>query len=506
MDFFHLRKIFTAAIYFIIPTFIVSEPGLDWFVSYNGTGEESMGHFIIECEDGGFLQVGETYFFTEPITTKLYVVKTDIDGEKIWDKEINIGGHNLGNSVIEAVDGYIIFGALNENSSIIKLSKSDGSIIYNKSYDYGGTDAFENGVLVPDGVVAVGYYEAQDAYNTFYTEGLGNIAFLNHEGEQIANVDLGFYISQAYRVKTYDNHLYISGLTQDALDYKLMKMSLNGEVIWHYEYGGGGDEHCFAMDINEQGEIFLAGHTNSGTENWDVYTIKLNNNGDMVWEQKSGNPRGFDPLYIHDEAWGVKATNDGGCLTVAGTGDEYDNYSECNSSGCSDIWNAYLIKYDQNGLISWESTYSPDDIGEEDYDWAGEDIALTSDGGAIVAIDNGQFGFLKLNNVTNTSSILEDQNKSYPYQFKLKQNHPNPFNSKTVIKFDLLDMAHTELNIYDLKGNKIKTLVEKVFNPGTHSISWDGMDFNNHKISSGVYFYYIKIKGLTQAKKMILLN
>ena len=260
------------------------------------------------------------------------------------------------------------------------------------------------------------------------------------------------------------------------------------------------------MDINEQGEIFLAGHTNSGTENWDVYTIKLNNNGDMVWEQKSGNPRGFDPLYIHDEAWGVKATNDGGCLTVAGTGDEYDNYSECNSNGCSDIWNAYLIKYDQNGLISWESTYSPDDIGEEDYDWAGEDIALTSDGGAIVAIDNSQFGFLKLNNVASTSSIVEDQNKSYPYQFKLKQNHPNPFNSKTVIKFDLLDMAHTELNIYDLKGNKIKTLVEKVLNPGTHSISWDGMDFNNHKISSGVYFYYIKIKGLAQAKKMILLN
>ena len=161
MDFFHLRKIFLTVVYFIMPTLIVGEPGLDWFTSYNGSGEESMGHFIIECEDGGFLQVGETYFFTEPITTKLYVVKTDIDGEKIWDKEINIGGHNLGNSVIEAVDGYIIFGALNENSSIIKLSKSDGSIIFNKSYDYGGTDAFENGVIVPDGIAAVGYYEAE---------------------------------------------------------------------------------------------------------------------------------------------------------------------------------------------------------------------------------------------------------------------------------------------------------------------------------------------------------
>ena len=47
------------------------------------------------------------------------------------------------------------------------------------------------------------------------------------------------------------------------------------------------------MDMNEQGEIFLAGHTTSGTENWDVYTTKINNNGNVVWEQKNGNPRGL---------------------------------------------------------------------------------------------------------------------------------------------------------------------------------------------------------------------
>ena len=506
MDFFYLRNFILKVVYLMIPTVIISEPGLDWFVSYNGTGEESMGHFIIECEDGGFLQVGETYFFTEPITTKMYVVKTDMDGEKIWDKEINIGGHNLGNSVIEAVDGYIIFGALNENSSIIKLSKSDGSVIFNKSYDYGGTDAFENGVLVPNGIVAVGYYGAQDAYNTFYTEGFGHIAFLDNEGEQLSNIDLGFYISQAYRVQTYDNHLYVSGLTEDALDFKLMKMSFDGEVIWHYEYGGVGAEHCFAMDMNEQGEIFLAGHTTSGTENWDVYTTKINNNGNVVWEQKNGNPRGFDPQYIHDEAWGIKATNDGGCVTVAGTGDEYDNYSECNTNGCSDIWNAYIIKYDHNGMISWEATYSPSDIGEEDYDWAGEDIALTRDGGAVVAIDNGQFGFLKLNNIINTTSIVENQDKLYPYQFRLEQNYPNPFNSETIIKFNLLEAVYTEITVYDLNGKRIVTLVKQFLNSGTYSFSWNGADFDNKKISSGVYLYDIKIKGRTQTKKMILLN
>ena len=68
-----------------------------------------MGYFIIECEDGGFLQVGETYFFSDPVSTKLYVVKTNIDGSKMRDNEIYIGGHNLGNIILESTDGYLIF-------------------------------------------------------------------------------------------------------------------------------------------------------------------------------------------------------------------------------------------------------------------------------------------------------------------------------------------------------------------------------------------------------------
>tara|TARA_B000000441_G_C21679458_1_gene312485 strand:- start:200 stop:751 length:552 start_codon:yes stop_codon:yes gene_type:complete len=135
--------------------------------------------------------------------------------------------------------------------------------------------------------------------------------------------------------------------------------------------------------------------------------MKLDNNGNLLWQQKVGNPRGFNPQFIHDEAWGIKATNDGGCVTIAGTGDEY-NYSECNGNDCSDTWNAYLIKFNNDGLVEWDETYSSLDLFNYAYDWAGEDIDLTSDGGAIIAIDNGEFGFLKLSNVQN--SILGDIN------------------------------------------------------------------------------------------------
>ena len=63
--------------------------------------------------------------------------------------------------------------------------------------------------------------------------------------------------------------------------------------------------------MNSNGTIFLSGHTLSGTVNWDTYTMMIDNDGNLLWENKTGNPRGFDPQYIHDEVWGLKATDDG---------------------------------------------------------------------------------------------------------------------------------------------------------------------------------------------------
>ena len=383
------------AIYLSI--FLYGNPEIDWFVQHNGSSEESHGHYIMTCQDGGFLQIGESNFLPN---SKIYIVKTDSNGQMNWSREIYNGGHNLGNSAIELENGYLIVGALNRNSALIKLDKQTGSTIFSQTFNNGGTDAFEHAVRTPNGIVAVGYVNAQDSNNTFYTEGQGYIMFLDENANEISSMNLNSFISQAYRVQYVNDELIISGLSEEAFDFKLIKMTLDGDVLWHQSYGGNDYDHCFGMDVGNDGSIFLAGHTLSGTQNWDTYTIKLDNDGNMIWEQKVGNPRGFNPQYIHDEAWGVKATNDGGCVTIAGTGDEY-NYSECNGNDCSDTWKAYLVKFSNDGLIDWQSTFGSLDVFNFAYDWAGEDIDLTDDGGAIIAIDSGQFGFLKLNNIQN---------------------------------------------------------------------------------------------------------
>jgi len=367
-------------------------PNKEWTSEIAGSQSEAHGHYILTCSDGGFIQIGETG--TLPNSAKIMVVKTDETGKLLWKKEFSDGGHNLGNSVIETKNAYIICGAINENSAIIKLNKNSGAVIFNQTIDNGGNDAFENIICTSGGIIAVGYVNANDPNNTFFTEGEGYLTVLDSNGSKIKGLNLNNHIAHAYRIRKIENNLFISGLTKNASDYGLLKTNLEGNIIWSKRYGGASEDHCFGMDVSDDGSIFLTGHTKSGTQNWDTYTTKIDTSGNQLWEIKYGNPRGFDPKFIHDEAWDIKSTNDGGCIVIAGTGDEYNRYKRrCGNSGDnSNTWHIYLIKLDQNGNLDWQKTYG----GGKGTDWAGEAIDLTPDGGAIIALDNGKFGFVKI--------------------------------------------------------------------------------------------------------------
>ena len=370
-----------------------TKPGILWKTTATGSGEESHGHFLLSCSDGGFLQIGETGSL--PTNARIFVVKVSQDGAIQWKKEYPSAGHNLGNGAIEVDDGYVVFGAMNQDSALIKLNKTTGEVVFSKSYDFGGVDAIESMIQLGSSLVAVGYINAQDSDTTFYAEGEGHLMKFDMLGNHLSDSSLNSYTSHAYRIYAFEDKLIIGGLTQDALDYSLIKMTGSGEVIWSKKYGGSGADHMFAMDLGPDGSIFLSGHTTSGTANWDTYTLKLDQLGNVIWENKVGNPRGFDPRYIHDEAWGVKATPDGGAIVVAGTGDEYESYSECSDLDCSDQWHAFLIRFKSDGNLLWKATYPNPEGG----DWAGEDIVLTKDGGALMAVDDGQFAFVQLSSV-----------------------------------------------------------------------------------------------------------
>jgi len=365
-------------------------PEVAWMASFGGSGEESHGHFILALEDGGFLQVGETGFI--PDSARLFVVKVNAEGKLQWKQEFGSRGHNLGNSALETGGGYVVVGALGEDSAIMELDKATGEPLWARTHDYGGSDAIEHLVQVPGGFAAVGYTAAEDDENTFFTEGRGHLMLLGPRGERVSDRSLAAHMAQAYRIAEHGGALFISGLTDGAEDYALLKASPTGEVEWAKTFGGAAPDHNFAFGVASDGSMFLSGHTLSGTENWDTFTVKVDGEGEVLWAATRGNPRGFDPEFIHDEAWGLRAMEGGGVAVVAGTGDEYRGYSECEGEECSDAWRVYVLMFDGNGTLEWEATYGPAEGG----DWAGEDICVTDEGDLVVAVDSGEFGFLKL--------------------------------------------------------------------------------------------------------------
>jgi len=90
--------------------------------------------------------------------------------------------------------------------------------------------------------------------------------------------------------------------------------------------------------------------------------------------------------------------------------------------------------------------------------------------------------------------------------FKLLQNYPNPFNPTTAISYSLAEAGLVKLTVYNVLGQKIKMLVDKIQLAGSHTITWDGSDMNGRAVAGGVYFYDIHAGTFTQVKKMLYMK
>ncbi len=94
---------------------------------------------------------------------------------------------------------------------------------------------------------------------------------------------------------------------------------------------------------------------------------------------------------------------------------------------------------------------------------------------------------------------VEETNSDTPESFQLYQNYPNPFNPSTTIRYSIPESAFVTLQVYDVTGREIQTLVTKVQEPGVHSI-----DFDSSGLASGVYLYRLQAGGFVATNKMIL--
>lgn len=108
--------------------------------------------------------------------------------------------------------------------------------------------------------------------------------------------------------------------------------------------------------------------------------------------------------------------------------------------------------------------------------------------------------------MVRASYTVSKAGQNLPLRFSLEQNFPNPFNPSTEIRFRLEQPSEIELSVYNILGQKIKTLAFGSFPGGEHSVVWDGRDERGGSLSSGVYFYRLRAEAWVLTRRMVLIK
>jgi hypothetical protein len=101
----------------------------------------------------------------------------------------------------------------------------------------------------------------------------------------------------------------------------------------------------------------------------------------------------------------------------------------------------------------------------------------------------------------DVSSVVKDEIETIPEKYQLTQNHPNPFNPKTIINYEIPITNDIELNVYNLLGQKVVTLVSEKQPAGQYQVEWDASAY-----ASGIYYYILRSGDFQDVKKMIILK
>ena len=378
---------------------IAQTPTIAWEQSYGGTSDE-INYVIQQTSDGGFMSVGRTFSNDGDVFDALYlrqawIMKVDATGNLMWQK--SFGGSDTDHSFAaqETTDGnYIIAiessssdgdipGNYGEQDLVIMKLDPNGNEIWGKHY--GGTlhdhpqfisQTNDGGFIITggahsnDGDLANQHHGSTDYFDVWVVKLDANGDW--EWGKCLGGSDIDFALnikqdaSNNYILvgQSYSNDDDISGHhgTNSNSDVLVMKLDPSGNILWQKSYGGTDDDIAHRVQFTPDGGYIIIcesksdnGDVTNSHGSWDFWLLKLNANGDLMW-QKSYGGSGTDVGRY------VGLTNDGGYILTGQTestdGDVTDNH------GDNDCW---VVKTDNQGNILWEMTLggTKDDYGKE---------------------------------------------------------------------------------------------------------------------------------------------
>jgi len=325
-------------------------------------------------------------------------------------------------------------------------------------------------------------------------EGFG-AAYIYHRSGSLWNLqtkimafDGALYDLFGYSVSINDNYIFISALNDDDNGEQ------SGSVYVYQNTGSNWEYHSklisshytlhdrFGTFISVSGDYIIIGAP--GEEIGETYIFRLDNSNwieDTILTASDG-------FYYNHFGRSVSISDD---FIVVGACD-------CPDVGMSA--SAYFFEKEGSDWIernkltieNWGAFgYSVSISGENAIVGANLDWGVSNATGAAYLISNDGTS-LDQKMITNLTNINV-------------KNYPNPFNPTTTIEYSIQNDSKVNLTIYNIKGQKIKTLAQNEFTKGNHSIIWNGDDESGNSVSSGIYYYKLNIDGKTEAMRKCLL-
>jgi hypothetical protein len=475
-----------------------------WIRKYSGPDNGDDEGFDIAVDDSGYVYV--TGMISSNGSGVDYgTIKYHPNGDTVWVRRYNGPGNSTDNPYALAMDdsgyvyvtGYSNGSATSADYATIKY-RSDGDTVWVRRYDgpasladvaYAMAVDGSGSVYVTGGSRGSGTWE-DCATIKYHTN--GDTAWVRRYNNPSQN---GYDRGLAIAVDAKDN-VYVAGWsdgTGTGADYFTIRYYPSGDTAWVRRYDGPADSTDWATGIvvTDAGYVYVTGYSWGTGSSEDYATIKYDSSGNELWVKRFNCANGTDkPAAIAlDGSNNIYVTGRSGC-------------------GGTTSHDYVTIKYYPDGDTAWLRKYQgPIENG---YDYA---YALAVDDSGNVYVTGGSQGdgtsydYCTIKYVQTPSAVKDETgDKEKPSEFDLSQNYPNPFNPTTKIEFTLAKRGFVTLQIYDVLGRKVRTLVSQELTSGRKSVIWDGKNEDDKEVASGVYFYQLKVGDFSQPKKMLLLK
>jgi len=472
-----------------------------WTKIYGGSNTD-YAWTIQQTKDDGFIIGAHSGSFGAG-SHDVYLIKTDLIGNVIWSRAYGGGNADGAYSLQQTTDGGFIigahvnsFGAGLHDVYLIKINNS-GDTLWTKTFGGPGEDRFrelhqtaDGGFILVSETLSFGAGNS-DVY-LVKTDSIGNLLWTKTYGG--SSSDYGYSVRQ-----TTDGGYIIAGYTQSfgsgGTDVYIIKTDNSGNLEWTKTYGGGSDDYGYSIRKTTDGGYIIAGYTTSFGEAGDVYLIRIDANGELIWSKAFGGSQ-------TDYGWSVRQTVDEGFI-IAG-------YTRSFGSGNEDV---YLIKTDQLGNSGCNESITATIMSNTATIVNNSTPTIIGGGGQInttTTIENeaATIDSFLCRNIPTGIDQSEGSTDTNPHQYNLFQNYPNPFNPNTLMKYTLPAEGYVSLKIYDSLGRDILTLIDEYKQAGTYEVK-----FESENLPSGIYFYKLQVyssqsgaDSFIETKKMVLLK